>query len=146
MTSLIEAIRQSGFAAEAPSPHKASESSSGGPPHVCPECLGDSFWRPHQSDQWFCDECHAPSTNSLVAERHPPKPAVEVSELIVMAGAPVCRNCGGAWYVERWEGTDGIGSATLTCWTCRHPVTGEIQRDLVRKPKRGGLCRKRDEL
>jgi len=140
MTSLIEAIRQSGFAVEAPSPHKASESCSGGPPGVCPECLGESFWQPHRSDKWFCDGCHAPSTDSLVAQRHPPAPVVEVSEVIVMAGGPVCRNCGGAWYVETWDGVDGLGTTTLTCWTCHHPVDGEIQLDLIRMPKRRGIC------
>lgn len=113
---------------------------SGVPPDFCPDCLGESFWRPHHSDQWFCDECLSPSTAALVAERHPPEPAVEVSEVIVLAGAPACRNCGGAWYIERWEGVDGFGITTLKCWTCRHPVTGEIQVDLIREPKRGGLC------
>lgn len=119
---------------------------AGAIPESCPACLGESFWRPHHSDRWFCDACCPPAISALIAQHSKPpasdttEPISEVSELIVMAGAPVCRNCGGAWYVETWEGVDGMGSTTNKCWTCHSPVTGEIQTDLIRTPRKRGRC------
>ncbi len=90
----------------------------------CGKCSSDQLWLPKRSEQWRCQHCQPPISESMVAERMgkvlDAYKAIERPRHIVFRGIFVyadqrCRECHGAWIVEKsWSD----GSTQSACWTC----------------------------
>jgi hypothetical protein len=117
----------------------------------CDSCDCGKFWRPHQSDRWFCSNCRPPTTESMVAERfsefkeseisetNEPESVVQISALEINAMATVCEHCRCRWYREK---AFSDGTIEMRCWSCSREVDGEPKPWMDAEVRSRGLCKR----